>query len=98
MALTAILTGQLDGALYEVQVTGDVAQPVVGNRRITALVQQHAGRPVLLTPTGPSVPVAGDDPMSVVALLEQKTKVLTTDFDGGRPKPPGGSRTPSAIH
>ena len=69
------VAGALDGALYEVEVTGDADTPVVGSRRVTELVQQYAGMTVLVTPAGPAYKVRPGDPASVLALLSSHTKV-----------------------
>lgn len=73
------VAGVLDGTLYEVQVTGDSARPVVGSRRVARLVEQYEGERVLVTPAGPAYVVAGDDPASVLALLSARTRIRWTD-------------------
>lgn len=69
------VAGVLDGALYEVEVTGDAAKPVVGSKRVRALVTQFTGETVLATPVGPSYIVRADDASSVLALLVSQTKI-----------------------
>ena len=73
------VTGALDdGAAYQVQVTGRAEQPVIGSRRVRALVQMHEGRPVLLSPTGPRRELDLSDEEAVLALLRQQTRVQET--------------------
>lgn len=69
------VTGVIDGVLYEVVVTGRKARPVVGSKRVTALVTQWTGRTVEVTPTGPVYTVDPTDIRSVVALLNTATQV-----------------------
>lgn len=69
------VAGSLDGALYEVEVTGKAAAPTVGSRRVAALVEQFAGEKVLVTPAGPAYTVAPGDAESVLALLSAETNV-----------------------
>ncbi|MFD4933405.1 hypothetical protein [Streptomyces virginiae] len=72
-----LVTGTLeDGAAYEVEITGREDRPVVGSRRVRALVEQHTGRPVLLGPVGPRRPLAAADTAAVLALLRQHTAVV----------------------
>ncbi|MER5482660.1 hypothetical protein ABT024_05500 [Streptomyces sp. NPDC002812] len=72
-----IVTGTLeDGAAYEVELTGREDRPVVGSRRVRALVEQHTGLPVLLTPLGPQRTLAAADTAAVLALLRQLTAVV----------------------
>lgn len=67
--------GALDGALYDVEVTGDAGNPIVGNRRVRALVEQSVGQRVEVTPHGPVHVVAASDPASVLALLSARTQI-----------------------
>lgn len=69
------VAGSLDGTLYEVQVTGDPATPVVGSKRVARLVEQWTGETVMVTPVGPAYDVDPGDPASVLALLAAKTRV-----------------------
>lgn len=69
------VTGVLDDTLYEVEVTGRTDQPVVGSKRVAALVTQETGNTVLATPGGPAYKVDPSDPASVLCLLSTKTKV-----------------------
>jgi hypothetical protein len=70
------VTGNLNGAVYRVQVTGDARNPVVGSGPVAALVNAWAGRKVLVTPAGPQVKVDPGDAQSVLALLSARTDVL----------------------
>lgn len=70
-----LVTGELDGAVYQVRVTGDAADPVVGSGRVRALVSQYEGRRVPLSPVGPTIVVDGGDEATVLALLSAKTRV-----------------------
>lgn len=67
--------GSLDGALYEVEVTGDGGAPTMGSRRVAALVDQFTGTQVKVTPHGPVFVVSPSDPASVLALLSSRTRV-----------------------
>lgn len=78
------VAGVLDGALYEVEVTGDAAAPTVGSRRVAGLVAEYDGETVLVTPAGPAYKVAPGDPESVLALLSAETKV--TRVGAGAPE------------
>lgn len=78
------VAGTLDGALYEVQVTGDKDRPVVGSKRVTGLVRQNVGETVLVTPVGPAYVVDPADPASVLALLSSHTKVSRVTGDAPR--------------
>lgn len=69
------VAGSLDDALYEVEVTGDAGDPVVGSRRVRVLVEQYAGETVLVTPKGPAYTVDPADEASVLALLSAHTRV-----------------------
>ncbi|WP_143664453.1 hypothetical protein [Streptomyces sp. NRRL B-24572] len=72
-----LVTGRFDdGSAYQVRVTGDAERPVIGSVRAAALVELHAGKPILLTPTGPQRTVAGNDVQSVRAVLGRHTTVL----------------------
>ncbi|KIF04137.1 hypothetical protein OHS33_38775 (plasmid) [Streptomyces sp. NBC_00536] len=72
-----MVTGTLeDGAAYEVQITGREDRPVIGSRRVRALVEQHTGRPVLLGPLGPRRMLSASDTSAVLALLRQNTAVV----------------------
>lgn len=75
------VSGTLDGVLYEVEVTGEKSQPVVGSKRIATLVRQHEGETVLVTPQGPAYDVDGSDGASVLALLSAHTKVRRVSDD-----------------
>lgn len=69
-----VVTGTLeDGAAYEVEVTGRANRPVIGSRRIAALVEQHVGKPILLSPLGPRRDLDPTDTDAVLALLRQET-------------------------
>lgn len=48
---------------------------MVGSKRVRALVEQHAGTTVTVTPVGPAYTVDPTDVASVVALLSAKTQV-----------------------
>ncbi|GHG80277.1 hypothetical protein [Streptomyces griseocarneus] len=70
------VTGRFDdGSAYQVQITGDADRPVVGSARAAALVELHAGEPILLTPTGPLRAVSGDDEDTVLAVIRRYTDV-----------------------
>lgn len=69
------VAGMIDGCMYEVRVTGNKTAPVVGSKRVKALVEQAQGRRVLVTPQGPAYEVDGADPASVLALLSNATIV-----------------------
>lgn len=73
--------GVLDGAGYEVEVTGRADRPVVGSVRVAALVDAavREGRRVLLGPTGPVVAVTSTGVESILALLARETAVTGTD-------------------
>ncbi|MGW7090090.1 hypothetical protein ACWGH2_42275 [Streptomyces sp. NPDC054871] len=74
------MTGTLDdGAAYQVEVTGREEQPIVGSRRVRALVEQHAGQPVLLGPLGPRKDLETADTTAVLALLRQHTTVVDVE-------------------
>lgn len=70
------VAGSLDGTLYEVEVTGDPARPVVGSKRVKGLVRQFEGETVLATPVGPAYVVKPGDEASILALLCDRTKVM----------------------
>ncbi|MDV6291283.1 hypothetical protein R2F25_38375 [Streptomyces sp. UP1A-1] len=74
-----------DGATYTVQITGRADRPVIGSHRAAALVELHQGEAVALSPTGPMSVVAGDDEVSVLAVLREYTNVL--EEGGGVPRP-----------
>lgn len=77
-----VVTGTLeDGAAYEVEVTGRADRPVTGSRRITALVEQCVGQPVLLSPLGPLRDLDPADAAAVLALLRQETYVVAVRPD-----------------
>jgi hypothetical protein len=85
-----IVTGRFtNGQLYQVQVTGDPAQPVAGSGQIRALVADRTqlGDPIMLSPTGPSVPFNPADGRAVLALLNSTTTVLTVEGDTPKPEP-----------
>ncbi|AWI32705.1 hypothetical protein [Streptomyces tirandamycinicus] len=63
-----------DGSAYDVEVTGQ--WPVTGSRRVRALVEQHAGKPVLLGPLGPRRTLEPTDTGAVLALLREHTTVV----------------------
>lgn len=69
------VAGVFDGVLYEVVITGRAARPAVGSKRISALIEQYAGRPVLATPVGPTYTVDPTDVASIVTLLSTYTQV-----------------------
>lgn len=72
------VAGSLDDTLYEVHVTGDPARPVIGSKRVAALVEQFTGETVLVTPSGPAYTVSPGDEKSILALLSAHTKVTRT--------------------
>lgn len=67
--------GVIGKALYEVEVTGKASDPVVGSKGVRALVAEHVGKTVDVTPLGPAYVVKVDDPKSILALLYAKTKI-----------------------
>jgi hypothetical protein len=72
-----LVTGTFeDGAAYQVDVTGQAEQSIVGSRRVRALVEQYAGQPVLLGPLGPQRDLEATDTAAVLALLRQHTTVV----------------------
>ncbi|MFB6505631.1 hypothetical protein ACFC07_21930 [Streptomyces sp. NPDC056099] len=72
-----LVTGTFeDGAAYQVDVTGQEGQPVVGSRRVRALVEQYTGQSVLLGPLGPQRNLEATDTAAVLALLRDKTLVV----------------------
>ena len=75
------VAGTLDNTLYEVEVTGDPRRPVVGSKRVAALVEQYAGETVLATPVGPAYTVDGADEASVLALLVAHSNVREVGDD-----------------
>ncbi|MEU6632834.1 hypothetical protein ABZ905_31810 [Streptomyces parvus] len=81
-----LVTGTLDdGSAYQVEITGREDRPVVGSRRVRALVEQRAGQPVLLGPLGPRKDLVATEPETVLALLRQHTVVVEVrpSADGG---------------
>ncbi|MFT4264830.1 MAG: hypothetical protein QM572_15705 [Nocardioides sp.] len=76
--------GTIDRVYYEVDVTGDVADPVVGSKRVRGLFRQEERRIVLVTPVGPSYTVARDDPASILAMLVAKTRVTRVSDNAPR--------------
>ncbi|MFJ5121972.1 hypothetical protein [Kitasatospora sp. NPDC088548] len=74
-----------DGQLYEVQVTGDPARPVVGSKLVAVMVERAGGELVRPHPTARAVPVDGADVRSVVALLQDRTEIL--ELEGDLPAP-----------
>lgn len=87
------VAGTVDKTLYEVEVTGSKSRPVVGSKRITALVAQHEGETVMVTPVGPAYVVDGADRASVLALLSAHTKVRRVSDNAPQlvdALPPGG--------
>ncbi len=72
-----MVTGTLDdGTAYQVQVTGQAAQPIIGSRRVRAMVEQYSGQPVLLSPLGPRRDLDPTDADAVLALLRQHSAVV----------------------
>lgn len=69
------VAGVLDDTMYEVEVTGSKSAPIVGSKRVAALVGQFDGQSVKASPAGPTYTVDGGDPKSVLALLSTQTKV-----------------------
>lgn len=67
--------GKLDSTPYEVEVTGDPKAPIVGSKKVRALLEQWKGRTVKFSPTGPFFTVQPDDPKSLLALLLTCTTV-----------------------
>ncbi|MFI9588081.1 hypothetical protein ACIHCQ_41300 [Streptomyces sp. NPDC052236] len=65
-----------DGAAYTVQVTGRADRPVIGSRRVAALMVLHQGRPITLSPTGPLRKVSPTDEATVLAVLREYTNVI----------------------
>lgn len=67
-----------DTSPQEIYATG-IALPatygetVYGTPRIISYLMASDGEPVALTPTGPTVPLAADDPRSIVAWLMDNT-------------------------
>lgn len=78
--------GTLDGAAFDVTLTGRRGAPVVGSKRVRALVDAavRSGRTVLAGPTGPRVKVDPADPVSILHLLAQETDLTATT---GAPEP-----------
>lgn len=75
------VAGSLDDTLYEVEVTGDPARPVVGSKRVAALVEQYDGETVLASPVGPAYVVTPGDAESVLCLLVAETRVHRVSED-----------------
>ncbi|MFG2986244.1 hypothetical protein ACGFYQ_34170 [Streptomyces sp. NPDC048258] len=73
-----------DGAAYAVQITGRAVRPVIGSRRIAALVELHQGRRMPLSATGPLRMVDPEDEASVLAVLREFTSVV--DEGAGAPR------------
>jgi len=72
-----LVTGTFeDGAAYQVDVTGQEERPIVGSRRVRALVEQYTGQPVMLGPLGPQRALGVTDTAAVLALLRQHTTVV----------------------
>ncbi|MEU6755997.1 hypothetical protein [Streptomyces sp. NPDC046685] len=67
-----------DGAAYQVRVTGQADRPVVGSRRAAVLVDLQRGRPIPLSPTGPVREVSATDEETVLAVLQEYTRVRAT--------------------
>lgn len=87
------VAGRLDGALYEVEVTGTASRPTIGSKRVEVLVRQNLGNTVLVTPVGPSYVVDPSDGASVLALLSSLTDVTSVSDDAPQlvdPRPVGG--------
>lgn len=76
------VAGVLDDTLYEVKVTGNAKNPVVGSKRVAGLLRQHEGERVLVTPQGPAYVVSGGDAESVLALLATQTRITRAGADG----------------
>lgn len=76
------VAGVLDNTLYEVRVTGDANDPVVGSKRVRVLLRQYQGENVMVTPVGPVYVVDPADPVSVLALLAAHTRITRTGGDG----------------
>lgn len=84
------VTGALsDGQVYQVEITGQADQPVIGSRLVAAMIAEAtaAGDLVRPSPTEAPIPVDPEDPRSVLALLEQRTQIL--ESEGAAPRPPG---------
>lgn len=87
------VAGKIDGALYEVEVTGTTSRPTIGSKRVEGLVRQNLGETVLVTPQGPAYVVDGGDGASVLALLSTHTDVTRVSDDAPQlvdPRPAGG--------
>ena len=75
------VAGVLDNTLYEVKVTGNKADPVVGSKRVRILLRQYTGEKVMVTPVGPTYTVDPADPESILALLSARTRITRTGGD-----------------
>ena len=89
------VSGALDGAWYEVRVDTSWPEPILGSARVRALVAQNLGKPVLLTPTGPTFTVDRNDERSLLALLSTKTAVSMV---GPGAPTLAGPRRPGTVH
>lgn len=86
------VAGRLDGALYEVEVTGTASRPTIGSKRVEGLVRQYEGKQVLATPVGPVFTVDPSDGASILALLSAHTDVTRVSDDAPQlvdPRPAG---------
>ena len=88
------VSGALDGARYEVQVDTSWPEPILGSARVRALVAQNLGKPVQLSPTGPTFTVNRADDRSLLALLSAKT--LVSEVGPGAPVL-AGPRRPGTV-
>lgn len=86
------VAGVLDDTLYEVEVTGDPAQPAVGSRRVAALIAHETGETVMATPVGPAYVVSPGNATSILALLTTATKVTRVSGDAPSLVPLGVER------
>ncbi|MFJ8301377.1 hypothetical protein ACIQ9R_36500 [Streptomyces sp. NPDC094447] len=68
-----------DGAAYEVEITGRSDRPVIGSRRIAALVEQRTGTPMVMAMLGPIRGLDPADEEAVLALLRQETYVVEAE-------------------
>ncbi|MGW3626272.1 hypothetical protein [Streptomyces sp. NPDC000880] len=73
-----------DGSAYQVRVTGQPDRPVIGSRRAAALVELHNGRLLSLSPTGPVREVSPADEESILAVLQEYTRVVETGVGAPR--------------
>ncbi|WP_406110397.1 hypothetical protein OG698_46425 [Streptomyces sp. NBC_01003] len=73
-----------DGATYAVPITGRTDRPAIGSYRAATLVELHQGEGISLSPTSPVHKVAGDDEVSVLAVLHEYTDVLEKGAEAPR--------------